>query len=345
MRSNMFCVTDKDIESILKDYHIIAGIIGVAELERYNFEEDGADTKHVRLIVKVDFDGAPTVVVRLKNEDDVTIEIIESQSRFAGELKKHGIITPLQYKANGRFANEYAIGGYNVIVTVEQFEENEVKIVDKTVAKKTGELMAKMHDIAERNDLHVKNRVLFNPFERNDLFAFDDFMSLENALYGEDKALFDRIVEKYNSYIEILAPLREYPRYAVQGDVSCCNLFLTAKGQVGVFDFNRCGDNILFCDAVMQALFVARLMDYPENKEDGFENKVLTAFLEGYCSVRDFSNEERRLYPYLYAIINAFWSFDIDYNDDSLLQAYKAGDLTSVRRWLETIWKRLSGLS
>lgn len=339
----MFCVADKEIESILKDYQIISGIRSVTELERYNFEE--CDEPYVRLIIKVDFDGAPSVVVRLKNEDDVTLEIIESQSRFADELKKHGIITPLQYKANGKFANEYVIGGYNVIVTVEQFEENEIKIVDTTVAKKTGELMAKTHDIAERNNLHVKNRVLFNPFEKNDLFAFDDFMSLENALYGEDKALFDRIAEKYNSYMEILAPLKKYPKYAVQGDMSCCNLFLSAKGQIGVFDFNRCGDNILFCDAVMQALFVAKLMDYPESKEDDFENKILSAFWEGYCLVRDFSNEERQWYPYLCAIINAFWSFDISYNDDSLLEAHKAGDLTSVRRWLETIWKRLSALS
>lgn len=341
----MFCISDKEIEFILKDYHIIAGIIGVTELERYNFEEYGPDTKYVRLITKVDFDGVPSVVVRLKNEDDVTIEIIESQSQFADELKKHGIITPLQYKANGRFANEYSIGGYSVIVTVEQFEENEIKTVGTTAAKKTGELMAKTHNIAERNDLHVKNRVLFNPFEKNDLFAFDDFMSMENALHGEDKALFDRITDKYNLYMEILAPLREYPKYAVQGDMSCCNLFFTAEGELGVFDFNRCGDNILFCDAVMQALFVARLMDYPDNKESDFENKVLTAFWEGYCSVRDFSNEERRWYPYLYAIIDAFWSFDISYNDDSLLEAHKAGDLTSVRRWLETIWKRLSVLS
>ena len=39
------------------------------------------------------------------------------------------------------------------------------------------------------------------------------------------------------------------------------NLYQAASGEIGVFDFNRCGDNNLFCDAVMQAVFEARLMD------------------------------------------------------------------------------------
>jgi len=45
--------------------------------------------------------------------------------------------------------------------------------------------------------------ILFDPFTHNDLFAFDAFMSLEHLLEGEDKVLFDKIVEKYNSYISI----------------------------------------------------------------------------------------------------------------------------------------------
>lgn len=251
-------------------------------------------------------------------------------------------MTPIQYRANGKYANWYSIGGYDVIVTVEQFAENELKTVDETIAKKTGELLAKMHTISEHNNLHVENEVLFNPFERNDLFAFDAFMSIAQSLDGEDKTLFDQIVDKYNAYMEILAPLKSRPKYAVQGDISDCNLYLNNSGDIGIFDYNRSGDNILFCDAVMQAVFEARLMDYPENKEDDYEEKILTSFWDGYCSVHSFSIEEQQWYPYLYAIIDAFWSADICWNKDSLLNAHKTGNCESVRRWLDTIWKRLS---
>ena len=82
-------------------------------------------------------------------------------------------------------------------------------------------------------------------------------------------------------------------------------------------------------------------MDYPENRDDSFEAKILASFWKGYCSVRAFSQEEREWYPYLCAIINAFWSSDIRWNEDSLMNAHTAGNVHAVRQWLETIWKRL----
>lgn len=338
----MFHITHEDVASILQDYNIAAEIRNISELQRYHYERDDPDSKEVRLIVKVNLEDASSFVIRFKNEEDVTLELIENQSRFADVLKRNGIITPIQYQANGKFANWYTIGGYDVIVTLEQFVENEIKVVDETIAKKTGELLAKTHTIAEQHNLHVENDVLFNPFADNDLFAFDAFMSLEHLLEGDDKVLFDKIVDVYNSYMEVLAPLRKRPQYAVQGDISDCNLYLTQWDEVGIFDFNRSGDNILYCDAVMQAIFEARLMDYPENKAENFEAKILASFWDGYCSVRSFTKEEQQWYPYLYAIIDAFWSSDIRWNEDSLLNAHKAGDSESIRRWLLTIWERLA---
>lgn len=337
----MFRITHEDLATILQDYGIEAKINNFYELQRYHYERDDPNSKEVRLIAKLELENAPPLVVRFKNEKDVTIELIESQSQFAEVLKNEGIITPNQYMSKGRYANWYTISGYEVIVTLEQFVENEIKVVDEITAKKTGELLARTHNIAEQHNLHIDNDVLFNPFEHNDLFSFDSFVSLSQFLVGEDKDLFDRITDKYNAYMEILAPLKERTKYAVQGDISDCNLYLTDGGDVGVFDFNRAGDNVPFCDAVMQAIFEARLMDYPENKDDDFETKILASFWEGYCSVRNFSKEEHELYPYLYAVIDAFWSFDIRWNEDSLMNAHKAGNLDAVRQWLETIWKRL----
>lgn len=44
----------------------------------------------------------------------------------------------------------------------------------------------------------------------------------------------------------------------MQGDISACNLFIAENGEIGLFDFNRCGDNILFCDAVIAAFWMER---------------------------------------------------------------------------------------
>lgn len=157
--------------------------------------------------------------------------------------------------------------------------------------------------------------------------------------------MYDKIVQKYNACMDILAPLKSQPRYAVQGDISDCNLYQTRSGEIGIFDFNRCGDNNLFCDAVMQAVFEARLMDYPDGSNCGMEEEILASFWKGYRSVRDFSEEQQNWYPYLYAIIDAFWSSDIKWNEDSLTNAVKNGDMEKTREWLETIWMRLAKLN
>lgn len=150
----------------------------------------------------------------------------------------------------------------------------------------------------------------------------------------------------------ILSPLKAQPIYAVQGDISFCNLYQTClkettkdkESLLGIFDFNRCGDNNLFCDAVMQAIFEARLMEYPKALTGDIESQILTSFLRGYCSVRSFSEEQKNWYPYLYAVTDAFWSANIKWNEDSLMNAFKNGDMEKVHRWLEVIWQRLMSL-
>lgn len=336
----MFSVRCTDVGGILKDFGIPSEIKCISELERYDYERDPA-SKEVRLIIKAELESGLPLVIRLKNEADAAIEMIESQCCFADAMRKSGIITPYQYKSNGAFAKWYQINGYDVIVTVEQFAENEIKAVDAIIAEKTGKLLAKMHNISEKQDLHVCNRVLFDPFAANDLFDFESFLLLEPALGDNERALFHKIVQKYHAYMEILAPLKRQPKYAVQGDISNCNLYQTSTGEIGIFDFNRCGDNNLFCDAIMQAVFEARLMDYRDDAGRDIETEILTSFLEGYRSVREFSEEQKNWYSYLKAIINAFWSSDIQWDDGSLANAVEDGDIEKVRQWLESIWQRL----
>ena len=165
----MFEVTCSDIQSIFRDYHILSHIDHFEELQRYHYERDDPSSREVRLIIRVFLADGSSVVVRFKNEKDVSLELLESQCRFAQLLHDRRILTPVQYQSGQSFARWYTIGGYQVIVTVEEFAEGEVRVVDPLVAEKTGALLARTHNIAEECNAHVANDVIFDPFKRNDL--------------------------------------------------------------------------------------------------------------------------------------------------------------------------------
>lgn len=337
----MFRISLQVIEMILNDYGIFSKVLSFSELQRYYYEKTNPDSKEVRLIVKAELDNGAFVVIRFKNEIYVSLELVEQQSQFAVLLKENGIETPALYKSEQGFAKWYSINGYDVIVTVEEFVNGELQYVDMDIAEKTGRLLAEMHNIAEKNDFHVKNNILFDPFGQNELFAVSDFLSYAREFTAVDASLYQSIAEKYNEYMDVLSPVRNELRYAVQGDISDCNLYQTDKSFLGVFDFNRCGDNILYCDAIMQAVFEARLMEYPKSYAREQERRILSAFLKGYHAKRPFSDLHKQVYPYLYAIINAFWSADIKWNEDCLLKELERGNNKAVCRQLEEIHKRL----
>ena len=341
----MFEVFKEDMERILREYGIGAEIVSFSELQRYHYEKGNPNSKEVRLIDKIQLENRTSLVIRFKNESDVSLELVEKQSQFAELLRTHGIPSPMQYQTNGSFAKWYHINEYDVIVTVEEFVDGELKYVTPEIAEQTGRLLAQTHSISEQHDFHVNNAVLFDPFTKNDLFNFNAFQSIARDLPDGSLPLYQKITNKYREYMWILSPLQSQPRYAVQGDISDCNLYQLKNGALGIFDFNRCGDNNLFCDAVMQAVFEARLMNYPEPDSEIYGEKILLAFLRGYQSLRPFNDLQKKLLPYLYAVIDAFWAPDILWGENSLLKERDRRNYAAVHKWLEEIWRRLHTFS
>lgn len=337
----MFTVTKEIISAILKDFGIVSKVTALTELQRYHYEKKNPKSKEVRLIVKTDLDSQKSLVIRFKNEEDVTLDIINNQSGFAKLLAVHGIETPSVYMTDGQYARWYKINGYDVIVTIEDFVSGELRFVDTAIAKKTGRLLARMHNISENADFHVNNDVLFNPLTRNDLFSFQDFEAQKNYLSALDKTLYEHIIQTYHQLFEHIRIFENQPKYAVQGDISNCNLYQTTDGSIGVFDFNRCGDNVLYFDAVMQAIFEARLMDYPKELSENPEAVILSAFFKGYHQERPFTNQQKETFPYLYAIISAFWLMDIQYSENSLRHTIESNDAVAVHQWMKEIYRRL----
>lgn len=336
----MFEASIDDIQRLLGEYGVTARVRGAEELVRYRYPEE---TGQVRLILKCTMDGGGALIVKFKNEDGVTRELIEAQSRFSERLAKNGILTAEFLRAGDAIVIERGLNGYRVCVTVERFRDGEIKAVDGDIAEKTGALLARAHNIAQRDDMHVDCPVLFDVFaDWNDLFSFSMFEALRGKFEGEDAARFERICGEYRRRMAALETLRGRRRYAVQGDISQCNLFMTAGGEIGMFDFNRCGDNILFCDAVMQAVFEARLMDLDREPTAEYSRELLRRFLRGYHSARPFTADERALIPQLTAVINAFWLSDIYYDENSLTKLVERGDIGAAGGMLRRIERAIS---
>ncbi|MBR4435758.1 MAG: phosphotransferase [Clostridia bacterium] len=339
----MFNITLKDIDRILRDFGIETNAESFTELQRYNYDSDEPDSKLVRLIVKVETQTGEAFVIRLKNEKEVTEEILEQQCAFQTLMLQNGIITPRAHTACGHFVRNYCLNDYNVLVCVEEFVQGQLRLVDEAAAEKTGELLARMHNIAEAVNAHIANKVLFDPLQKNDLFDFGVFDSNKEYLMQVDKALYEAIVSKTKAHFDYLEAFAPAARYAVQGDISDCNLYLNESGDIGVFDFNCSGDNVLFFDAAMQAIFEARLMvDYPEDIASDPESVILPAFLRGYDRIRPFTAEERAAYPHLYALCTAFWLMRLRWDDDAIINAIKEDDRQKVRECMRVILNDLT---
>jgi len=342
-RGKMFEIDINNLYKILTDFGIDSKIQSVSQLQRYHYEKQDCQPKEVRLIVKVSLFSHQPLVVRFKNERDVSLDLIEQQSRFANLLYENGIQTPKQFTCKRKYAKWYTIGNYPVIVTVESFVSGQLAFVDAKIAEATGKLLAKTHNISEKAAFHVNGSVLFDPLQENDLFSVSVFRQYEKELMPLDAALYKRIKKQSEKCLQKISVFQYEPRYAVQGDISNCNLYKAENGEIGLFDFNRSGDNNLYFDAIMQAIFEARLMDYPD-KAQHHEDAILHAFLTGYHSQRPFSGTQKKAYPYFYALITAFWKADLLYDENSLLKAIKTNDKENIRKWLKEIDRRVHTL-
>lgn len=305
-RCIMLTIEAGDLQMVLEAFGIQGRLVQTEELLRYDYEDEPA-RKDVRLILKCQFADRGPLVVKFRHETDVTKELLTEQIQFSEHLSACGVQTAKFFRAGDSYVICSVLHDYEVFVTVEEFRPGEITIVTPDLAEETGRLLGMTHRIAERDQCHVHGPVLFDFFARNDLFSYEGFQELRDRLNGEDLLCYERIEAIYHRRMDALAPLRTRERYAVQGDISDCNLFVTENGEVGLFDFNRCGDNILFCDAVMQGVFESRLMDYDRELTEAYSEELFARFLRGYHRENPFSDSEQSMIPHLYAVITAFW--------------------------------------
>ncbi len=323
---------------ILPAFGIKSEVLECGELLRYQYPEPD----QMRLIFKATCADRAPLVIKLISERDHPRALMEEQSAFSEHLRKHGIPTARRYPAAQEYCAEIKIGGVCAVVTVEDFMANEITLIDGENIRKIGGMLARAHNIAAWDDCHVNGKTLFNALDRNDLFSYAYFVALKQRFAGEGSELFAEIQERGAKRLRGIERLRVRKMYATQGDVSDCNLFQTPDGQIGMFDFNNCGDNYLLSDAILEGIFVARLMDYVEPITEEAGRSLFLAFMDGYEEERSLTAEDMEIIPDLYAVTNAFWLGDLEYGEEALVKKLEIGEQEAVLTRLRSIVKTLN---
>ena len=295
--------------------------------------------------------GTGDLVLKVRREEELPLSRLASQCAFSEYLANNGIRTarllPVLPCGKGRsgesFAAELPVEGGPALVTAEHFCGGQIAVVTPDLAEAMGKLLARAHTVSERGGCHVEGRVLFDPFQETDLFSLEEFEALLSALHGENRRLAEGIAARGRELLSRLSPFRSLPRCAVQGDLADCNLFLTPEGEPGMFDFNNCGDNAPYLDAVMHGVYIARLMEYGRPADEALSRGMYARFWRGYTAVRPLSKEEGAAREAFVRLICAFWKFDLLFREDSLAALVKADDREAIARRLARMAQKLDG--
>ena len=295
--------------------------------------------------------GAGDLVLKVRREEELPLSRLASQCAFSEYLAKNGVRTarllPVLSCGEGRngesFAAELPMEGGPALVTAERFCGGQLTVVTPDLAEAMGELLARAHTLSERGGCHAEGRVLFDPFQENDLFSLEEFEALLSALAGENRRLAEEIAARGRELLSRLSPFRTLPRCAVQGDLADCNLFLTPEGELGMFDFNNCGDNAPYLDAVMHSVYISRLMEYGRPADEALSEELYARFWRGYAAVRPLSLQEDAAREEFARLICAFWKFDLLFREDSFAALLKAGDEKGLSLRLMRMKQKLEG--
>ena len=318
------------IHSVLELYGMDAAF---SEQKEYiSYSKDGL----VKIILSVLLASGKRIVIKILHEENDLLQDrakIEKQSAFSETMRQQGIQTPVRYQANGCYCNEYIYHDIPCNVTVEDWCGEEIREINNDIARKIGELMARMHTLSLESKCEIGCGTLFSAAYWNDVDAFPQFCRL-----GQNENLDQTIVAQIKQlHDEKQSALRtmwdRLPKAAVQGDISINNLVAGKDGLV-VFDYNNAGDEVLISDLVMEGLLTAYEMDLPEGADESCREELFPALLKGYLSVRCLSDEEAEAAWLAYTLYHALWFTRVVYNEDSLEMLVKRENYAAANRLL-----------
>lgn len=319
------------IESILRMYGFPERISEQRSFIHY-IGEDG----YVKLIFRVTLEDGRMLVIKILHEEGDPAQnrqTAEKQSRFSEFMRGQGIKTPARYQAKGSYCNEFVYRDIPCDVTVEDWCGEEIKEINVDIARRIGELMARMHMISLASQWEIGCGTLFSAAWWNDVDAYPKFceicevQKLDQEIAAKIKAL------REEKLARIRAVWDELPKAAVQGDISINNLVCGAD-ELTVFDYNNAGDEVLVSDLVMEGLLTAYEMELPDGVTASYREKLFPALLKGYLSVRPLSELERGAAWEIYTLYHGLWFTRIECREDSLEKLVERGDYSTANRLL-----------
>lgn len=321
------------IHSVLALYGLDMPFSEQKEYIHYNGEHGD---NLVKVILSVLLANGKRVVIKILHEqDDLRKDRtkIEKQSAFSECMRQNGIKTPMRYRANGRYCNEYIYNDLPCTVTVEDWCGEEIMEINTDISYKIGELMARMHILSLENKCEIGCGTLFSAAYWNDVDSFPAFCKIgknENL----DQTIVAQIQKLHDEKLEAIRTVWDrLPKAAVQGDISINNL-VYGEDELVVFDYNNAGDEVLISDLVMEGLLTAYEMDLPEGADPGCREQFFPAMLNGYLSIRKLSEEEANTAWIVYTLYHALWFTRVVYNEDSLEKLVERGDYNAANRLL-----------
>jgi len=170
-----------------------------------------------------------------------------------------------------------------------------------------GRAVAKVHQITDAFETDLSKQVLDIPYLLDDsIAAIEPYLSLESRHYLNDL--------KNRLKTALFSLPKEVGMYGLCiGDVNPTNFHINSKKDITLFDFDQCG----YGDRSFEiGKFISSIRD--ATKKD----KISRAFIDGYQTVRELSDEELAAIPY-YEIVSVIWVMAIHaYNVDRIGYKY-----------------------
>lgn len=289
--------------------------------------DTGATAKVVALMRCAD--GTRYVLKCYPADGTQAIIIRERQCAFAECLSRNKIPTPAHLRAAGAYVLPLHGAGGQWHVCAEEFIPGAGIRLTSSAVCAWGRLMAELHLVSEREGARIgMPSRWYNASRKNEIIRFDRFSQCRTYLCAQKEAGADpvsgecirlyeqlygcgsRLMEEANVLLRVL------PACAVQGDLTCGNLFWT-QDALGVLDFDEAGDCVPVSDLALQSVYLADLLT-ADGAEAEMEMLPLSGFgqtwkertgqiLEAYCACRPLTEPERRLYGILNTLARTFY--------------------------------------
>jgi Ser/Thr protein kinase RdoA (MazF antagonist) len=215
---------------------------------------------------------------------------IEEEIRLLNLLKNNGM--PVSYPlidTTGNYIQEFAAPEGKRHGVMFSFAKGE-KLLNypASIHYKLGEIMARLHQITAGLKL---DRVVYSP----KVILSDSFEQLKKFIsIDTDEMTFMASAKKYLLNELTAADMSAIRNGAVHLDIWFDNLSIDENNEVTLFDFDFCGNGWLCYDI---AYYILQINSTEKDEE---ECRLKTeAFLSGYESVTEISEEEKRLLPAL----------------------------------------------